>query len=381
MSHRFNIRNAISAAALVWALAALFGCTASVSPQQIPAPGPPLPTATPGPVILPSDHGSHDAETEWWYYSGHAASEHGREYGFHLALFRTDGGDSGRKFHRVQASVIDLTGGTHWHWTRDGATEEVPSEVAQDALLDVTVGDARIQIAADGSHDIGVSDPASGSGIRLTLAASDSVMLHDDIGWIPFPYGFSYYYTQPRLSATGTIRVGSGSASEVVDVQGEVWYDHQWGDFIVLGWPAGWYWTGLHLDDGASLMLSEVRDTDGGRYRLFGTYLGPDGRQRTLDADVDGIEIEHLEHWTSVATGAEYPISSRLRVESLALDLVLMPRLVDQETVTSIGGNMSATYWEGSVSVADSVSGEMIGKGYLELAGYVPLGPLSWRVR
>ena len=114
---------------------------------------------------------------------------------------------------------------------------------------------------------------------------------------------------------------------------------------------------------------------------MFGTYLGADGRQRTLDADTDGIEIEHLDYWTSAETGAEYPISSRIRVESLTLDVFIAPRAEDQETITSIGGDTSATYWEGSVVVTDSSSGDPIGEGYLELAGYVPADPLSWRNR
>ena len=381
MLHKFNIRTSATAMALLCALILGSGCTASVSPQQIPEPGTPPPTATPSPVELPSDHRAHDAQTEWWYYSGHARGETGMDYGFHVALFRSNGGDTGRKYDRVQASVIDLQSGKRWHWTHDGVSDDVPSADEFNGLLDAKVGDARIQIDGDGTHKLNASDAESGSAIELTLAPSDSVMLHDDIGWIPFPFGYSYYYTQPRRQATGTIRTGHGPTSGAVEVSGEVWYDHQWGDFIVLGWPGGWYWTGLHLNDGASLMLSEVRGTDGGRYRLFGTYLGPDGQQRTLDADTDGIEIEHLDYWTSAETGAEYPISSRIRVESLALDAVLAPRAEDQETITSIGGDTSATYWEGSVVVTDSSSGDPVGEGYLELAGYVPADPLSWRNR
>lgn len=379
------LKSHISAVITVMALLCVgvfaIGCTASVSPQMIPDPGPPLPTATPYPLSFPADHGPHDAETEWWYYSGHAQGQQSGEYGFHVAIFRTHGGDSGFQYDRVQASVIDLANGTRRDWTRDGVSEARVPAAANGDWLDIAVGDARVRIDGDGSHTISVSDPGSGASLDLQLAPSESVMLHDDIGWIPFPFGSSYYYTHPRMSATGTIRMGESEAAESVELQGEVWYDHQWGDFIVLGWPAGWYWVGLHLDDGASLMLSEVRAPDGNRYRLFGTHLGADGQQRTLEADDDGIEIEHLRYWRSDETGADYPISSRLRVESLGLDMILVPRVDDQETVTSIGGARSATYWEGSVSVTDSESGEIIGRGYLELAGYVPPNPLSWRER
>jgi len=57
-------------------------------------------------------------------------------------------------------------------------------------------------------------------------------------------------------AAEGTLTIEGVEA----DVEGEVWFDHQWGDFYVIGKPAGWQWFALHLDDGSSLMVSEVRD-------------------------------------------------------------------------------------------------------------------------
>ena len=45
------------------------------------------------PVSLPRDLAAHkNAQTEWWYYTGHAETADGREFGFELVFFkrRTD---------------------------------------------------------------------------------------------------------------------------------------------------------------------------------------------------------------------------------------------------------------------------------------------------
>ena len=351
------------------------GCVGSIAPREIPPAPTPLPTATPRALEFPADHAPHEAGTEWWYYSGHLRAEDGEMYGFHVALFRTGGIGDGRgtALQRIQASVVDIESGEHWHWTRDGIAGSDPSG---DGLLDARVGDASVRVDADGGHWLSATDPVSGVSLDLTLAPSDGVMLHDGTGWLPFPFGSTYYYTYPRMSVTGTVGTTDGP---VASVEGEVWYDHQWGDFVVVGWPSGWFWSGLQLADGSSLMFSEVRDNSGSRFRLFGTYLSADGDQRVLDADRDGLALEHLEYWTSEETGGRYPVESRIVVDSLGMEFVLRPAFSDQETVAGIGGNAVASYWEGSVSVVDAVSGEDVGIGYVELAGYAPPAPLSWR--
>ena len=357
-------------------LSLTLGCIATPDSKPVPTPAAPMPSPTPSPLAFPDDHASHDAATEWWYYSGHAATESGRTYGFHLALFRTQGGETGRTFERVQASIVNLDAGEHRQWTRDGIADSDQVGSVDRTLLNVDLGDARLVIEADGTHSISASDESSGAMIELSLEPSDGRMLHNNIGWMAFPVGYSYYYTIPRMRATGTIGMRGGDAESV---DGEVWYDHQWGNFVVLGWPSGWYWAGLNLNDGSSLMVSEVRDVDGDRFTVFGTQLGVDGRQRSLTGAADGIEIEHLEYWTSPETGGEYPVASRVSIESLGLDFVLRPASVEQETVSDNEGNAVASYWEGSVEVVDYATGEVLGRGYLELAGYVKPEPFSWR--
>src|SRR3954447_11921824 len=38
---------------------------------------------------FPRDHGTHEEyKTEWWYYTGHLATDKGHRYGFELTFFR-----------------------------------------------------------------------------------------------------------------------------------------------------------------------------------------------------------------------------------------------------------------------------------------------------
>ena len=64
-------------------------------------------------------------------------------------------------------------------------------------------------------------------------------------------------------------------------VDGEAWFDHQWGDFISVG-GGGWDWFAVNLADGTDLTLSLVRDADGTYPLVYGTLRAtPRGRRST----------------------------------------------------------------------------------------------------
>jgi predicted secreted hydrolase len=65
-----------------------------------------------------------------------------------------------------------------------------------------------------------------------------------------------------------------------------------------------------------------------------------------------------------VRSGAQWPVSQRVRIDDLVIELE--PLFDDQEL--DARGSTGITYWEGAVTA--SVSGRRIGRGYLELTGY-----------
>ena len=356
--------------------ATAIACTNALEARPIPTPDPPQPTPTPKPLVLPDDDSSHPAPIEWWYYNGHLESEDGEEYSFHFVIFQNHDSASGSYFEFGQAGITDVGAGSHVNLSSDrfGNTESSRAENYA-AIVDLDLGNFRLTIDSDGTHSLEAIDAVSNASLKLQTSAPETSMLHEGIGWMKWPFGWTYYYSYPRMDATGSISL----AGRDVSVSGEVWFDHQWGDFFVVGKPAGWQWFALHLDDQRSLMVSEVRGADGEVIAYDGTLVDAHGDQRILDGAKDGIELDVLEHWVSPTTGGEYPSRWRLKIDSIGIDVMMLPAIADQEVPAMLHGNQAATYWEGRVDVVDSQTGVIVGKAFAELSGYVDALPLKWR--
>src|SRR5262249_15183821 len=109
----------------------------------------------------------------------------------------------------------------------------------------------------------------------------------------------SHYISLPRLSVQGTI---NGKT-----VEGKAWMDHEWFTHQLDAAQAGWDCFTVQLDDGADLMLFQLRRRDGtiDPYSS-GTYIDRQGRARHLERA--GFSLQPTEHWTSPKTKTRYPI-------------------------------------------------------------------------
>ena len=351
-------------------------CSNGIAPRDVPTPHPPVPTPTPRELVLPADDGSHSVPIEWWYYNGHLRSETDEEYSFHYVIFQTEGGDAVSRFEFGQAGITDVQRGEHTYISSElSASTPSFTEANSEILLNLQLANFNLEIATDGSHTFSAQDPNGVSGLELATDVPTEVMLHEGIGWMDWPFGWTYYYSYPRMQANGILTIDDRK----VDVKGEVWFDHQWGDFFVVGKPAGWQWFAIHLDDGRSLMIAEIRDAEGEVLAIDGTLIQSGSEQRVLDAEQDGIALEVQEYWTSPRTAGEYPAKWRLRVDSINFDVLMTPSIADQEVPALPYGNQAAAYWEGRVEVTEASSGESLGRAFAELSGYAEPEPLSWR--
>jgi predicted secreted hydrolase len=201
----------------------------------------------------------------------------------------------------------------------------------------------------------------------LELAPQRPPTLHNDIGWLSDEAGWTYYYSWTRMSATGTIRVDE----TVSEVDGSAWMDHQWGDFDVARYPAGWQWFAVQFDDGSDLMLTASRDETLMPIALYGTFVHPDGTTVSLTEAEHLIEIEETDMWTSPHTGGEYPAGWKVTIDALDLELNMTALVADQEIASA--QFIPIKYWEGKVSVSGTRNGDVIsGDAYAELTGYAP---------
>ncbi|HWH24991.1 MAG TPA: lipocalin family protein, partial [Candidatus Limnocylindria bacterium] len=202
--------------------------------------------------------------------------------------------------------------------------------------------------------------------LDLALAARRAEpVLHDRDGWVDFgPAGGSYYYSWPRMDATGTLVVDG----ELLAVDGIAWFDHQWGDFIAVG-GGGWDWFAVNLDDGTDLTLSLVRAADGSYPLAYGTLVEPDGAVRHLAAA--DFSVTATGSWASPHTGASYPAGWVIDLPADELVIELTPTVADQELDTR--ATTGVIYWEGSQVVGATRAGAPLsGHAYVELTGYAP---------
>ncbi len=326
----------------------------------------PAPTPTPlPPVQLPQDEAPHRNLTEWWYYTGHFSGVDGQgkqhAYGFELTFFQTLRGQL-PPYYAGHYAISDLSRG-QFHYaerTAVGSLAALPPPNSTSGF-DLPIGDWRIK--GLGGHDAlhaGMDDYA----IDLALADQHShVALHGGNGIITFGVaGFSYYYSRPLMVVSGVI---SDHGTRIA-VSGHAWFDHQWGDFVVLA-GAGWDWFSLQLSSGTQDMLYIIRDEQKRAVSVVGTAIARDGS--TSEIPTAAIHITPTGAWTSPHTSGVYP--SGWRIELPSVTLTETPELGDQELLTQSTG---VAYWEGAVWITGQADGRPVtGEGYTELTGYARL--------
>lgn len=333
--------------------------TPSPSPTAVPtASQTPQPTPTPAAVSLPSDDAAHNVNTEWWYVNGHLETADGARFGFHEAFFKIDvfRQSTGPVGVLAQAGLIDAAKKT---FSQGEVTAiGMPSQPAHG--FDIAAGGWSMS-GYNGHFKLKIA-PAS-STLTLSLDAEKPPIKYQGTGLVDFgAAGKSYYYSYPLLRATGTL-VTDGQSKPV---SGQVWFDHQWGNFHQT--QIGWDWFSLQFNNDTELMFSYVHDQKGNVVQRYGAFVKPDGTVIRLSAQ--DVQYQPTGHWTSPRTGITYPMGWRLQVPKLGIDVELHPVIQDAEMVSKFGGAVP-TYWEGEVTLSGTSSASAVsGRGYVELLGY-----------
>ncbi|MDG2148821.1 MAG: lipocalin family protein [Planctomycetota bacterium] len=359
-------------------LAACLFPALSLTAQSLDAEG--FLRAGPGRTLeLPADHASHpETRTEWWYLTGPLTDSEGREYGFQATWFRraltlraserasSMGVRDVMLFH---GALTDLSTGRLLHaeattraWQPWGgaSTETLDVSVFENSLSSLPSEEGRT-----GSLFFDVE--GTQVALQLDLAASP-VLFHGEEPGLSIkghePGQSSWYYTLPAIPVRGTLQFPDGSSRAV---NGRAWMDHEFGSSQLSGGQVGWDWFSVVLNDDTALMLYQLRLQDGSADSTSsGTWAAP--KAESLHLGQEAFDVEILGSWTSPESGATYPSGWRLSVPGQQLELVVTPRLKEQELITKSTG---VTYWEGLCRFEGTRKGEPVaGEGYVELVGY-----------
>lgn len=325
---------------------------------------------------FPQDHGAHpDYLTEWWYYTGNLQAQDGRRFSYQFTIFRrailpnTPAEDSEwrtRQAYLAHFSMSDIQNEQFYHDTRlgRGAAGLAGASVAPTEGFSVWIEDWRIDsLNADGSQVSIRADMGDGA-LDLVLTQAKPIVFQGENGLSQKSNEIgnaSMYYSIPRLTTTGSIRVGG----QTFEVQGLSWMDREFSTSALGEGAVGWDWFSLIFDDNRELMLYRIRLEDGSSEPMSsGLFIWEDGTSTYLP--LEAYTIRELDTWRSPHTNATYPAQWELTIsaEVLGTDAPLVmtvtPLMNDQELLTD------PAYWEGAVRIEGDVSGY----GFVELTGY-----------
>ncbi len=324
-------------------------------------------------LSFPADHGSHDEfRSEWWYFTGNLEGSGGSHFGFELTFFRialspaAPARDSAWGANQVWMAHFAVTDVAHSRF----ATAE---RFARGALglagaaadpFRVWVKDWYVEGSASSSDaELMVAARNGETALALRLDAAKPLVAQGDHGFDakgPEPGNASYYYSFPRLTATGSIEL-DGVVTEVI---GSAWMDREWSTSALSAGVVGWDWFALQLSDGRELMYYRLRKADGVASPFSGgSIVSAGGESQRLSAD--DVLLTVRDYWRSERTGVRYPVTWHMEVPSEDIDLDIVPYLENQEI------DLAVRYWEGAVRASGNAGGSRLtGQGYLELAGY-----------
>jgi predicted secreted hydrolase len=333
---------------------------------------------------FPRDHGAHpDLRTEWWYLTGYANVGNVQSpnlIGFQITFFRSriDAAQSlqsrfaAKQLIFAHAAVTDVRAAKHWH---DQRIAREGFGIAQTALetTDVKLRDWSLQREADGRYTSRII--AREFSLDLQFTPTQPLLLQGNNGLSrkgPEEKQASYYYSQPQLSARGTITL---NGRRIPIQMGTAWLDHEWSEEILHPEAVGWDWIGMNLLDGSSLTAFQLRKQDGSPLWAAGLFRtsAQHGHQRfTASTRLNAagqLQSEVLfspqKFWASPATGARYPVEWLVRTH---VDIYTVRALLNSQEMDS-RASTGTLYWEGLAELIAS-DGKRVGLGYLEMTGY-----------
>jgi predicted secreted hydrolase len=333
----------------------------------------------PGAVEFPRDLGPHEAyQTEWWYYTGNLQTEEtdgrpGREFGYQFTIFR--------RALRPPGDIPEVDHPSAWRSNQLFLAHFTISDIKDDEfyvaerfsrsgaeLAGAQAEPYRVWLedwsaTEDASGHVRIKAESGDVSLDITLRETMPPVLHGDGGLSqkgPEPGNASYYYSIVQQQTSGQLTV----EDERFDVRGVSWMDHEYSTSALSPGSVGWDWFSLQLDNGAALMLFQIRQEDGtiGPYSS-GSFIDSDGTVQNLVYEEWQLEV--LDTWKSPVSGAEYPAGWRLKIPTLELELEGRPLMADQEL------EVSTIYWEGATEFTGSLAGKPVtARGYVEMTGY-----------
>jgi predicted secreted hydrolase len=344
--------------------------------------------ATPNAAIkLPQDFGAHPGlQTEWWYLTGwledkprgHSAPD--PAFGFQLTFFRSairhDRNNPSRfapqQIILAHAALTDVRS-QRYHVAQKRARAGFDLAFAKVGNTDLKLDNWVLQRASDGSYTATVMCDAFE--LKLKLQVSQAILLQGEQAEPgisrkgPGSTQFSHYYSEPQLTATAQLQLGTAQTTRQKPTQnlsGKAWLDHEWANQVVPGEASGWDWLGINFNDGSALMAFQMRAKNGTAMWAQALLRHPDGQIQRYGPDQ--VQFRPIQTWQSPRTGTRYPVAQELRLTLAGQTSIWQTEPLGKDQELDARASTGNIYWEGLVRFSQNT--RVIGLGYLEMTGY-----------
>lgn len=307
---------------------------------------------------FPADHGEHrDFRNEWWYLTLILNDSDGREFGAQYTLFRhaltpeleSDNPWRSSQIYMAHFAIADVEAQTHNEY------EYLSRGHPRLAGVDISPFSAYLasyELKSTGREFFPQRLTAREQDIAIdvTLKPTKPIVLHGSDGLSRKAEGvYSYYYSIPRVQATGTLTTGD----QDFDITGTGWLDREWHTSVLSERHRGWDWFALQFDSGIDLVLFRLRLANAEAIEPgVGLFIDAEGSTESLLTEQ--WQLTPTRYWQDWPVEWQLHYDNRLLTISAAFDDQLM--------------RTSVVYWEGLVYVREH--NQRIGAGYMELTGY-----------
>lgn len=326
-------------------------------------------------VNLPRDLAAHsNAQTEWWYYTGHAETSAGRHFGFELVFFkrRTDLDRFsvvplrliGNPYYFAHFAITDLQDESfrYSHRKSSNGMFDYPAS-ASEHHYHLQLGDWSAREAKN-THILRATI-GKDTVFEASLEPKKNVVLNGENGVSFKDEGqASRYFSYTRMEVEGDLTRNG----ETEHFTGSAWMDREFGTWTPTENQKGWDWFSIQLENNCELMCYQLRN-GAGETSPYSSGSFVDENSNVSPLKNEDFRIEPTGSWKSPQSGATYPSGWTISVPSLAIDLTVTPVIEDQELDTR--GTTMIVYWEGACIVSGTAGGaEIQGRAYVELVGY-----------
>ncbi len=325
---------------------------------------------------FPENHSFHSKfGIEWVYFVGHVKTKANQEFGYELSFFRLAIVNPNNE-ERVEIFPV------HFALSSAEKRKHISFQTKQRSFGDLASysqntiysGEYTLKILNEKQFQILAKPKFSNSSVDFMLSASGKPLIHGENGLSKKsrknPNYFSYYYSYPRLSTTGTL-IFEDSVNEIVS--GDTWMDHEWSETknsnsSLIARETAWDWLCLSADDGSDFVSFNFRESQGSISETTALLRSNSGQTFRFE-DNEKIQMNALTSgfWTSPDSGIRYPLEWKINFPNGFW--IVKPIFKEQEFDGQKTTGM--VYWEGMVTATGEINGKKrTAKGYLELKGY-----------